>query len=84
MPVSETQVEIALQKLLWKSTAANRTHMRAALEAALSDAPAPEPVAWRYRHPLNPNLWVVVSGPDWPERDKDMEPLYAAPPATGR
>lgn len=37
-----------------------------------------EPVAWRYRHPLNKNLWVVVAGPDWPERDKDMEPLYTA------
>lgn len=37
-----------------------------------------KPVAWRYRHPLNPNLWVVVAGPDWPERDPDMEPLIPA------
>lgn len=46
---------------------------------ALASIAAQEPVAWRYRHALNPNLWVVVSGPDWPERDPDMEPLYTHP-----
>lgn len=42
-----------------------------------SPLPDTEPVAWRYRHSFNKELWVVVAGPDWPERDPDMEPLYS-------
>ncbi len=47
MPVSSEQVDIVLRELLWKPTAANRTHMRKALDTAFAASPLMPVPGWQ-------------------------------------